>query len=110
MRINVSINHVKMLAKRLKRSLAARGIEMKLSVCQNLVARLYGYAHYHEMHRTQVACLSVRDLEIDADTAAACRQYQKGVLTQAGFGDVADALLDEIAPIGTFVMKALKDA
>jgi hypothetical protein len=36
--------------------------------------------------------------------------YQNGVLTQAGFGDVADALLDELVPLGTFVMKALKDA
>jgi hypothetical protein len=110
MRINVSINHVKMLAKRLKRSLAGRGIEMKLAVCQNVVARLYGYAHYNEMQRTQTTHPSVRDLDVDAETAAALRQYQMSVLTQAGFGDVADALLDEIAPIGTYVMKALKDA
>lgn len=110
MRINVSINYVKMISKRIKRSLVARGIEMKLSTCQNLVARLYGYAHYYEMHHTQATCLSVRDLEVDAETAAACRQYQKGVLIKAGFGTVADALLDELAPIGTYVMKALKDA
>jgi hypothetical protein len=99
-----------MIAKRLKRSLTARGIETRLGDCQNLVARLYGYAHYNEMHRTQAASLSVRDIEIDTDTAAACRQYQNGVLTEVGFGDLADALPDEIAPIGTFVMKALKDA
>ena len=110
MRINVSINYVKMIAKRLKRSLTARGIETRLGDCQNVTARLYGYAHYNELHRTQTTRPSVRDLEVDTDTAAACRQYQKGVLTQAGFGSLADALLDEIAPIGTYLMKALKDA
>lgn len=110
MRINISIEHVKMLAKRLKRSLAAHGIEMRLTLCQNLAARLYGYSHYLEMHRSQAACLSLRDLEFDADKVAACRQYQKGVLTQAGFGDIAEALLDKTFPIGSFVIKAFKDA
>jgi hypothetical protein len=110
MRINVSTNYVKMISKRLKRFLVARGIETHLGDCQNLVANLYGFAHYQEMHRAQPTSRSVRELAIDADTAAVCRRHYKVVLTKAGFGDVADALLDDIAPIGTFVMEALKDA
>lgn len=110
MRINVSINYVKMISKRLQRSLTARDIETRLGECQNVVAQLYGYAHFNEMQRTQTTVASVRELAIDAETAAVCRQYQKGVLTKAGLGAVADALLDELAPLGTYVMKALKDA
>jgi hypothetical protein len=110
MRINVSINYVKMISKRLKRSLTARDIETRLGDCQNIVASLYGYAHYNEMQRTQTTVASVRELAIDAETAAACRQYQKGVLTKAGLGAVSDALLDEIKPVGTYIMKAFNDA
>ena len=110
MLLDVSVNHVKMIAKRLKRSLAVRGIEMRPTMCQNLAARLYGFSNYRDMYFNQDECLNICDLEDDPDTAAACHQYHKTVLTQAGFGDIADVLLDEITPVGTDIMKALHDA
>src|ERR1700722_15208361 len=100
MRVNVSTNHAKMVAKRLKRSLVAREIETKLSVCQNVVARLYGYAHYYEFHKRPASLTSTRFYEFDAETVAACHQYQKTILTQAGFAVLADVLLEEIDPMG----------
>jgi hypothetical protein len=110
MLIDISVNHVKMIAKRLKRGLAARGIEMKLTLCQNLAARMYGFLNYRDMYFNENACFSISDLEVDANTAAACHRFHKGILTEAGFGDFADDLLDEIKPVGTYIMKALHDA
>jgi hypothetical protein len=43
----------KRLAKRLRRLLTEVGIEVSLPACQNAVAEMYGFAHFHEMQQNQ---------------------------------------------------------
>ncbi|MER8911444.1 glyoxalase superfamily protein [Mesorhizobium sp. M0854] len=40
----------KTVAKKLKKAAYAAGIELKLGKAQNAVARMYGYAHWNELH------------------------------------------------------------
>ncbi len=47
-----STERPKRKAKRLKRALQAAGYDVRLQKCFELVARMYGYANYHELHST----------------------------------------------------------
>jgi hypothetical protein len=93
---------VRIVTRRLKRALRARGYDPYHMDCVNLVCRLHGwqhytdffyYAHYHELDRFNEFC---------SDEIVATRHdFHMEVMQDLGFAATeAEEILDEIAPTG----------
>ncbi len=105
MRIDfVGVGHPKNVAKSLKRALAARGREIGLRKCEELFAKMTGYAHWHEL-RIATARITVpfaKDPEVgEAEAAARREQFVSRLSEHAGLSrDVAGDIVDELQPTG----------
>lgn len=88
-------------AKRLKKVLERHGRELRYTACLDLVARLYGYAHFSELkYSVWDGPASALDDDVDDQTLEARFLYQECVMAEAGFADIAGAVLDEVNPTG----------
>lgn len=93
--------NVKRHAKRLKKALRTHGYDLPHIVCLDLMARLYGFAHYRELqHATAGQPLSLFDEYVDDKILEARSVYHEGVMAEEGFADIAGAVLDEVNPTG----------
>lgn len=91
--------NVKRKAKRLKKALNKYGQEASYTRCLDLMARMYGFAHFSEMKHAVVDCdLSPFDEYVDDQTPEVRFLQQERVMADAGFADVAGAVLDEVNP------------
>ncbi len=88
-------------ARRLKNALRQHSRELPYTRCLDLVARLYGFAHFSELkHSIQDMPFTPLDEDVDDETLEARFQYQERVMDEAGFADIAGAVLDEVNPTG----------
>jgi len=93
--------NVKRRAKRLKSALEKHGHQLTYTRCLDLMARLYGFAHFAEMkHSEWPGPPSQFDEHVDDETLEARFQKQERVMAEAGFANVAGAVLDTINPTG----------
>lgn len=91
----------KAIAKKLKKAAEASGIELKLSHAQRAVARMYGYAHWHELNSSLGrSAPSPMDAEVTGEEVMARRAYQANVLENelAVESELAIALVDAVLP------------
>jgi hypothetical protein len=101
MRFHTPDWNVKRHAKRLKKDLRAHGYDVSYTDCLNLMARLYGSAHFSELQKSSWDVpLSAFDVSVDGETLKACFMHQERVKAQAGFADIAGAVLDEVNETG----------
>jgi hypothetical protein len=92
---------VKRNAKRLRKALQKRGRELQYTRCLDLVAQLYGFAHFSEFKEsTWNAPPSPLDEDVDDQTLEERFEHQEGVMAEAGFADIAGLVLDELNPTG----------
>jgi len=90
---------LKRSTKRLRRALRARGHDLPYTRCLDLIARLYGYSDYPDFYRSaSLEPLSKLDHDLDDAALEARFAHQELVMTEAGFGPIAGALLDEVDP------------
>jgi hypothetical protein len=88
-------------ARRLTKVLRQHSRELQYTRCLDLMARLYGFAHFSELKNSlQDVPLSPLDEDVDDETLEARFQYQERVMAEAGFADIAGAVLDEVNPTG----------
>ncbi len=93
--------NAKRRAKRLKRALNEHGHDLPYTRCLDLMARLYGFANFSHMKRTEWSGPpSPFDDSVDDETLEARFQKQERVMAEAGFADVAGAVLDAVNPTG----------
>ncbi|MDO8981319.1 MAG: hypothetical protein Q7V17_19040 [Afipia sp.] len=86
-------------AKRLKKVLRRYGHDVSYTSCLDFMARLYGFANFAELKRTTAdQPLSAFDDDVDDGILEIRFQYQESVMAEAGFADIAGAVLDEIKP------------
>lgn len=101
MRFYTNEANLKRRAKRVKKALKQHGHVLPHTRCLDLMARLYGFAHFVEMKRSvENGPLSPFDEDVDDATLEARFQQQERVMADAGFGDVAGVVLDEVNPTG----------
>jgi hypothetical protein len=101
----------KKIAKRLKKTANERGIVLKLSKAQQSVARMYGYAHWHELHASLGRQTpSPLDGDISEAEVIARRAYQASTLAieLAVEIDIAVALVETVSPTGPLGRSPLK--
>jgi hypothetical protein len=99
MPIFIGENRVKLSAKRLKKSLRSRGIEISHMSCLNLSCRLLGFRSYQEYcHRDRAAPESPWDEDLSEEAFCERDAFHKNVLAGAGFGAIAQNILDEVNP------------
>lgn len=99
MRFHTTDWNAKRHAKRLKRALRRHGYDVSYTRCLELMARLYGFADFAELKRpVPDRPLSAFDDDVDDDVLEIRFQYQECVMVEAGFGDIAGAVLDEVNP------------
>jgi hypothetical protein len=101
MRFFTNEKRVKRDAKRLRKSLGRHGYELKHVECLDLMARLHGFSRFTEWKST--VCdgpLSLFDEDADDAVVEARFQHQERVMAEAGYADVAGAVLDEVNPTG----------
>jgi len=92
---------IKRDARRLRNSLARYGHDLKYTKCLDLMARLHGFVHFSQWQNTiWDGPLSPFDDDADDETVEARFQHQERVMAEAGFADVAGAVLDEVNPTG----------
>lgn len=95
----------KTIAKKLKRAAKAAGIELKLENALEAVAKMYGYAHWHELHSSiGSGTPSLMDGDVSDEEVTARRGYQSRILAEelAIEIDIAAALVDAVPPTGPF--------
>ncbi|KQT12900.1 MULTISPECIES: glyoxalase superfamily protein [unclassified Bradyrhizobium] len=101
MRFFTSETRIKRDAKRLMKSLARHGQELKYTKCLDLMARLHGFSHFQEWKRTVLdGPLSTFDEDADDEAVEARFQHQECVMAEAGFAAIAGVVLDEVNPTG----------
>jgi hypothetical protein len=101
MRFITSEWSVKRNARRLKNALQRHGRELQYTKCLDLIAKLYGFAHFSELKRVVGnAPTSPLDDDVDDSTLEKRFQRQERVMAEAGFADIAGPLLDELNPTG----------
>ena len=101
MRFFTNEKRIKRDAKRLKKSLARHGHALMHTTCLDLMARLHGFAHFSEWRNTiWDGPPSPFDEDADDDTVEARFQHQERMMAEAGFADIAGAVLDEVNPTG----------
>jgi hypothetical protein len=96
-------DHPKRVAKSVKKAAAARGFAISLGACQDLVARMFGYYDWHELHVVTLDSSdhSPRDEEVAPTVAEARRARQIDVLMKAGLPKAtAVEIVDELKPSG----------
>lgn len=101
MRFITEETRIKRDAKRIKKSLARHGFELRHVECLDLMARLHGFSRFTEWKST--ACdgpLSAFDEDVDDAVLEARFQHQERVMAEAGFTDIAGTVLDEVNPTG----------
>jgi hypothetical protein len=92
---------VKRNARRLKKALQQHGRELQYTKCLDLIAKLYGFAHFSELKLAiWNAPTSLLDEDVDDLTLEERFQQQERVMAEAGFADIAGPLLDEVNPTG----------
>lgn len=92
---------VKRNARRLKNALEQHGRELQYTKCLDLIAKLYGFAHFSELKvALRYAPTSLLDDDVDDGTLEERFQQQERVMADAGFSDIAGPLLDELNPTG----------
>jgi hypothetical protein len=91
---------VRKRAKSLKRYLTSVGYETRLSECHELLARMLGYASYHELHHSAGSRpQSASDYDVDDEVWAARRSSHIAVLMSYGIATVhAATAVDIIGP------------
>lgn len=88
-------------AKRLKKVLRQHGHNVSYTWCLNLIARLYRFADFAQMRRMSGGKPnSDFDHHVDDDMLESRFQHQECVMAEAGFADIAGAVLDEVNPTG----------
>lgn len=95
----------KAVARKLKKAADATGIELKLGKAQHAVARMYGYAHWNELHSSVGSRTpSPMDGNVANDEVTARRGYQSRILAEelAIEIDIAAALVNAVPPTGRF--------
>jgi len=86
-------------AKCLKKILKRHGRDLSYNGCLNLMARLYVFAHFYELQNSNWAePFSPFDEDVDDQALEARFLYQERVMAEAGFADIAGAVLDEVNP------------
>lgn len=101
MRFITSEWSVKRNARRLKNALQQRGRELQYTKSLDLIAKLYGFAHFSELKwASWNAPTSLLDEDVDDWTLEQRFQQQEPVMAESGFADIAGPLLDEINPTG----------
>jgi hypothetical protein len=97
-------------AKRLRKVLKRHGRDLSHAKCLDLMARLYGYAHFSELkNSTWDGPWSPLDEDVDDETLEARFQYQERVMAEAGLADIAGLVLDEVNPTGRINRPAIFD-
>jgi Glyoxalase superfamily protein len=100
-------NKVKGAAKRMRKVLCDRGIELKHVQCLELAARLYGFSNWrHYLDRDPGAPFSPFDGDLSETDFAERDAFQMNVLEAAGLGEVARDLLDRVDPSGSWAKAA----
>jgi hypothetical protein len=106
MRIYCGIVHTTKIAKGLKRALADEGFELGLMRTRETVARMLGYANFHELRavalREDCPARSQKDQEVSTEEAAARReQYVRTLSNVTGLDRaVAEKVVDAVNPTG----------
>jgi hypothetical protein len=96
-------------AEDLKAVLYARGFEVSQPFCMDLSARLYGYRNYDDFRgRPEPTEISPRDRHCDPATVRARRLFQKAIMADAGFREIADIVLDIVEPNGPIRPRTLR--
>jgi hypothetical protein len=92
---------VKGAAKRLRKILMERGLELKHVQCLDLSARLHGFAGWqHYVRRDLSSPFSPFDDDLSEPQFATRDEFQMEVLESAGLGAIARELLDRVDPTG----------
>jgi hypothetical protein len=89
----------RLVAKALRKAFATHGREHQLAECQEIAARMFGYANWHELGKLHGAGpVSVDDAQAPSH-AGYRRQHYASVLRQAGVPDhFIGAVLDAVRP------------
>jgi len=97
--------------RRLKNALQRHGRELQYTKCLDLIAKLYGFAHFSELKRV-VGNAPTSPLDDDVDDATLEKRFQRQerVMAEAGFADIAGPLLDELNPTGRRQLSTVFDA
>ena len=94
--------NVKRRAKRLKKVLRTHGYDVSYTACLDLMARLYGFAHYRELqHAIGGQPLSLFDEYVDDETLEGRFLHQELVMAEEGLAEIAGAVLDDVNPTGS---------
>ncbi|WP_456717767.1 MULTISPECIES: hypothetical protein [unclassified Bradyrhizobium] len=104
-----NLARAKRIDKRLRALLSETGVEVSLPACQNAVARMYGFAHYHELVANQGRHEpSLSDEEAGPVIADERRARHIDVLRRFGISEPACAgIVDELAPTAKHVTTAV---
>lgn len=93
--------NAKRRAKRLTKVLKAHGRDVSYIGCLDLMARLYGFAHFADLKNSiWNGPLSAFDEDVDDNTLEHRFLYQERVMAEAGVGDIAGVVLDQVDPTG----------
>lgn len=93
------IGRLKATAKKLERMIRRNGFEIRHYPCLDLAARLYGFFSYQDYLRTKPSKDLVRwDHEISQEDFDSRHEYQMNILVEAGYGEFAENLLEEVDP------------
>jgi hypothetical protein len=96
--------HPQNIAKAIKRSLATRGIEIGLRRCEEIFAKMTGYANWHELRIVSARIDVMSPLDEHAGAEAASNRREQFVHALAGHAgvdrDTAEEVVDQIRPMG----------
>jgi hypothetical protein len=85
----------------MQKALREHNRELRYTKCLELVARLYGYSsHYEFVQAESCEPLSPLDDQINDTELEARFCFQERVMAEAGFADIAGAVLDAVNPTG----------
>jgi hypothetical protein len=110
----VGVGHPKQIGKSLKRALAARGTDIGLRTCEEIFAKMTGYANWHELRIVALRndTRFIKDEEAGEMIAAARRaQFVVKLAEHAGVSlPVAEAVVDAVRPTGMRVKREAPEA
>jgi len=115
MRINFAgVGRPKKVAKYLKRALAARGREIGLRKCEEIIAKMTGYTNWHELQITAAltTVYYARDTAVgEAEAAARREQYVLRLCEHAQVSrELAGDVVDEIKLTGVRVKPGAQES
>jgi hypothetical protein len=106
MRVSVGTAHTTNIAKSLKRALAERGFALGLMRCRETVAKMFGYANFHELRvvslRPDAQPHYENDFVVSDEVVAARRhQYVDRLCVATGLDRAtAEDVVDAVNPTG----------